>query len=53
MVKPMEGTENISVPEGGAELTPKQTADLINDLILRSQVLLENHPVNMKRKGRG
>ena len=37
----MEGTENISVPEGGAELTPKQTADLINDLILRSQVLLE------------
>lgn len=50
MVKPMEGTENISLPEGGAELTPKQTADLINDLILRSQVLLENHPVNMKRK---
>ena len=35
MVKPMEGMENISVPEGGAELTPKQTADLINDLILR------------------
>ena len=53
MVKPMEGTENISVPEGGAELTPKQTADLINDLILRSQVLLENHPVNMKRKAEG
>ena len=53
MVKPMEGTENISLPEGGAELTPKQTADLINDLILRSQVLLENHPVNMKRKAEG
>ena len=53
MVKPMEGTENISVPEGGAELTPKQTADLINDLIFRSQVLLENHPVNMKRKAEG
>ena len=53
MVRPMEGTENISVPEGGAELTPKQTADLINDLILRSQVLLENHPVNMKRKAEG
>ena len=53
MVKPMEGMENISVPEGGAELTPKQTADLINDLILRSQVLLENHPVNLKRKAEG
>ena len=33
LVKPMPGTENITVPEGGAELTPQQTADLINDLI--------------------
>lgn len=53
MVKPMEGTENITVPEGEAALTPKQTADLINDLILRSQELLENHPVNVKRKAEG
>jgi 2,3-bisphosphoglycerate-independent phosphoglycerate mutase len=29
------------------------TADLINDLILRSQELLENHPVNIKRKAEG
>ena len=36
-------------------LTPEaqETADLINDLIMRSQVLLENHPVNVKRKAEG
>ena len=49
----MPGTENITVPEGGAELTPQQTADLINDLILRSQELLENHPLNQKRMAEG
>jgi 2,3-bisphosphoglycerate-independent phosphoglycerate mutase len=27
----------------------KETADLLNDLILKSQQLLENHPVNLKR----
>ena len=29
------------------------TADYLNDLILRSQVLLENHSVNQKRKAEG
>lgn len=29
------------------------TADLLNNLILRSQELLENHPVNLKRKAEG
>lgn len=29
------------------------TADLLNDLILRSQVLLENHSVNLKRAAAG
>lgn len=53
MVKPMPGTEHITQPEGGAELTPQQTADLINDLIIRSQKLLENHPLNLKRKAEG
>lgn len=53
MVKPMPGTEHITQPEGGAELTPQQTADLINDLIVRSQKLLENHPLNLKRKAEG
>ena len=34
-------------------LTPQQTADLINDLILRSQELLKNHPLNQKRMAEG
>jgi 2,3-bisphosphoglycerate-independent phosphoglycerate mutase len=29
------------------------TAELLNDLILKSQELLENHPVNIKRKAEG
>lgn len=53
MVKPLPGTEHITQPEGGAELTPAQTATLINDLIVRSQELLENHPINLKRKAEG
>ncbi|AVM57603.1 cofactor-independent phosphoglycerate mutase [Bacteroides heparinolyticus] len=53
MVKPMEGTEDIAVPEGEAELTPRQTADLINGLILRSQELLRQHPVNLQRMAGG
>ena len=53
LVKPMPGTENIRTPEGRTELTPRQTADLLNDLILRSQTLLENHPLNLRRKAEG
>ncbi len=49
----MPGTENITVPEGGAELTPQQTADLINDLICVRRELLENHPLNQKRMAEG
>lgn len=30
-----------------------ETADLLNDLILKSQALLENHPVNIKRAATG
>ena len=53
MAKPMEGTEDIAVSEGEADLTPLQTADLINDLILRSQELLRQHPVNLQRMAEG
>lgn len=53
LVKPLSGTENITVPEGDADLTPRQTADLINDLILRSQKLLKDHPINQKRVSEG
>jgi len=34
-------------------LTPEQTADLINDLILRSQPLLEEQPLNVARRAAG
>ena len=53
LVKPFSGTENITVPEGDADLTPRQTADLINDLILLSQELLQDHPINQKRISEG
>ena len=34
-------------------LTPQQTADLLNDLILRSQELLSQHPYNIAKAERG
>ena len=34
-------------------LTPQQTADLINEMILRSQELLAKHPFNIERAKRG
>lgn len=40
MVKPL-------VPEA------KPTADLINELIMKSQELLKNHPLNLKRMSEG
>ena len=39
------------VEEG--HIAPKDTADLLNQLILESQELLENHPFNVVRKERG
>lgn len=31
----------------------QETADLVNDLILKSQELLKNHPLNLKRMAEG
>lgn len=45
MVKP---AQDAPVEEG--RLSPKETADLINDLILRSQKLLSDHPFNQGRR---
>lgn len=45
LVRPME---NAPLEEG--RLTPKETADLINDLIKLSQKLLSRHPFNKDRK---
>lgn len=43
--------ENAPVEEG--RMTAQATADLINDLILRSQELLARHPYNVEKAARG
>ncbi|MDO9634520.1 MAG: cofactor-independent phosphoglycerate mutase [Paludibacter sp.] len=47
------GTPFAEVMIKAAEIEAAETADLLNDLILRSQSLLENHPVNLKRAAEG
>ena len=57
LVKP-ENSENSEHSENSeysenSRLTPQQTADLINDLILRSQELLAKHPYNLAKAAKG
>ena len=52
LVKP-EIPDNLESPESTERLTPQQTADLINELILKSQELLAQHPFNVERAKRG
>ena len=40
-------------PEFTTRLSPQATADLLNELILKSQELLANHPFNIERAKRG
>ena len=47
LVKPEEGGEE------DERMTPQETADLINDLILKSQKILEEHPLNKQRAAEG
>ena len=42
-----------SVATDGKRLTSQQTADLINELILRSQELLAKHPYNLAKAAKG
>ena len=49
LVKP-EGTENT---DSAKRLSSQETADLINELILKSQDLLAHHPFNIERAKRG
>lgn len=51
LVKPEKGykTDTNDIAERG-RMTPQETADLINSLILRSQELLNGHPFNKDRK---
>lgn len=59
LVKPEEGwadRRDIYVDVNGNEhvrMTAQETADIINDLILRSQKLLEEHPYNKAKAARG
>ncbi|MBR5038277.1 MAG: cofactor-independent phosphoglycerate mutase [Prevotella sp.] len=49
LVKP----ETPETPDNPDRLSPQQTADLINELILKSQELLAQHPFNVERAKRG
>jgi 2,3-bisphosphoglycerate-independent phosphoglycerate mutase len=49
LVKP-EATENT---DSAKRLSPQETADLINEMILKSQELLAQHPFNIERAKRG
>ena len=48
LVKPEENS-----PAEAGRMTPQQTADLINEMILKSQELLDKHPFNIERAKRG
>lgn len=50
LVKPEEGWEDVIE---GNRMTARQTADLLNELILKSQELLANHPLNQDRMAHG
>ena len=43
----------VNSAEPPTALSPQQTADLLNELILKSQELLANHPFNIERAKRG
>ena len=51
LVKPGSADSDSAAEKG--RLTPQQTADLINEMILRSQELLAAHPFNIARAQRG
>ena len=60
LVKPMENVEETLLQGHGEDaaaddyrMSAQQTADLLNELILKSQALLEAHPFNVARKERG
>ncbi len=50
LVKPEDGMADVR-EEG--RMTPRETADLINHLILQSKELLENHPHNIRCRAEG
>ncbi len=53
LVKPVSLCSNSVAAKETGRLTPQQTADLLNDLILRSQELLAQHPYNQAKAAHG
>ena len=53
LVKPDDTVCCDSVATGKGRMTSQETADLINDLILRSQELLAKHPYNIAKAEKG
>ena len=53
LVKPAANPAVSGSPADTSRLTPQQTADLINELILKSQELLPNHPYNLAKAAKG
>ena len=53
LVKPVANPAVSGSPADTSRLTPPQTADLINELILKSQELLANHPYNQAKAAKG
>ena len=49
----VKAEEGYAETEQTGRLTPQETADLINDLIIRSQQLLPQHPYNKERASQG
>ena len=52
LVKPDTSHSTLHTPHSTL-LTPQQTADLLNEMILKSQELLAAHPFNLEHKKRG
>lgn len=50
LVKPEEGWAD---RKDGDRMTAQETADLLNDLIIKSQKLLAEHPFNVERNAKG
>ena len=53
LVKPAANPAVSGSPADTSRLTSQQTADLINELILKSQELLANHPYNQAKAAKG
>ncbi len=52
LIQPEKGWEDVHEPIGGSNktrMTARETANLLNDLILKSQKLLAEHPYNRER----